>query len=113
MKIAKNQNRNIPEMDKNSFDTILFKRKIAAFLRMNKPTLANEFAGQMALFFPQNARQIFMMTHALIQSRMRVLKIQTLVQSMIESRFSTTDQIETGKYKIVEGAGAPWAKIKS
>ncbi|MCF7917568.1 hypothetical protein K9L27_01005 [Candidatus Gracilibacteria bacterium] len=106
---SSNKDRCIPEMSKDRFDVILFRRNIAALLRKNKPHETNEFTNKIALRFPEKSQEIFQITYHLLQSRIRVLKISGFMESIIPSQ---QDLIGMGQYRIVEGAGAPWAKIK-
>ena len=71
------QGRSIPAII-NSFDLVTFRRNVAAILREDKPSVANQYADDIAAKFPNEAVAMFQATERLIKSRMKVLGIDPI-----------------------------------
>lgn len=77
MKPAENQLREVPKMG-NSFDTLLFKRKVADLLRQNKPQEVNYYASELSSSFPKERSFIFLEVSRMMKQRMCLLGIPDL-----------------------------------
>ncbi len=77
MKPLENQNREIPEMGE-TFDSILFKRKVADLLRKNEPNQVNWYADDLSNDFPEESLFIFTEVERLIKQRIKLLGIPDL-----------------------------------
>ena len=77
MKPSENQIREIPEMG-SSFDATLFRRKVANFLRQNKPQEANYYASNTANSFPKEQLFIQLEVCRMIKQRINLLGLPDL-----------------------------------